>query len=70
MFYDGQEFAESSNSPRARNATENMLFDEPTSALDPEMIKEPLDVMRDTATSGMTMIVVTHEIRFTRTVAD
>jgi len=38
-----------------------MLFDEPTSALDPEMIKEVLDVMRELATSGMTMIVVTHE---------
>ena len=42
-----------------------MLFDEPTSALDPEMIREVLDVMRDLARSGMTMIVVTHEMGFT-----
>ena len=47
-----------------------MLFDEPTSALDPEMIKEVLDVMADLAKSGMTMIVVTHEMGFARTVAD
>ena len=47
-----------------------MLFDEPTSALDPEMIKEVLDVMIDLARSGMTMIVVTHEMGFARTVAD
>ena len=47
-----------------------MLFDEPTSALDPEMIKEVLDVMRDLARSGMTMIVVTHEMAFAREVAD
>ncbi|MFZ5828375.1 MAG: amino acid ABC transporter ATP-binding protein [Bacillota bacterium] len=47
-----------------------MLFDEPTSALDPEMIKEVLDVMRELATSGMTMIVVTHETGFAREVAD
>ena len=47
-----------------------MLFDEPTSALDPEMIKEVLDVMRDLATSGMTMIVITHEMGFAREVAD
>ena len=47
-----------------------MLFDEPTSALDPEMIKEVLDVMIDLAQSGMTMIVVTHEMGFARTVAD
>jgi ABC-type polar amino acid transport system ATPase subunit len=47
-----------------------MLFDEPTSALDPEMIKEVLDVMRDLARSGMTMIVVTHEMGFARDVAD
>jgi ABC-type polar amino acid transport system ATPase subunit len=46
-----------------------MLFDEPTSALDPEMIREVLDVMRDLARSGMTMIVVTHEIGFAREVA-
>ena len=47
-----------------------MLFDEPTSALDPEMIKEVLDVMRDLATSGMTMLVVTHEMGFAREAAD
>ena len=47
-----------------------MLFDEPTSALDPEMIKEVLDVMRELADSGMTMIVVTHEMGFAREVAD
>ena len=47
-----------------------MLFDEPTSALDPEMIKEVLDAMIDLARSGMTMIVVTHEMGFARTVAD
>ncbi len=47
-----------------------MLFDEPTSALDPEMIKEVLDVMIDLAGSGMTMLCVTHEMGFARTVAD
>jgi len=47
-----------------------MLFDEPTSALDPEMIKEVLDVMRELAHSGMTMIVVTHEMGFAREAAD
>jgi ABC-type polar amino acid transport system ATPase subunit len=47
-----------------------MLFDEPTSALDPEMIKEVLDVMRDLAGDGMTMIVVTHEMGFAREIAD
>jgi len=47
-----------------------MLFDEPTSALDPELVGEVLDVMRDLATSGMTMIVVTHEIGFAREVGD
>ena len=47
-----------------------MLFDEPTSALDPEMIKEVLEVMQDLAKSGMTMIVVTHEVGFARAVAD
>ncbi len=47
-----------------------MLFDEPTSALDPEMIKEVLDVMRELAASGMTMIVVSHELGFAREVAD
>ena len=46
-----------------------MLFDEPTSALDPEMIKEVLDVMRDLAADGMTMVVVTHEMGFAREVA-
>ncbi len=47
-----------------------MLFDEPTSALDPEMINEVLDTMKDLATEGMTMIVVTHEMGFAREVAD
>jgi polar amino acid transport system ATP-binding protein len=47
-----------------------MLFDEPTSALDPEMIKEVLDVMHNLAQSGMTMLVVTHEMGFARGVAD
>ncbi len=47
-----------------------MLFDEPTSALDPEMIKEVLDVMKELAQSGMTMLVVTHEIGFAKEVAD
>ena len=47
-----------------------MLFDEPTSALDPEMIKEVLDVMVDLANGGMTMIVVTHEMGFAKTVAN
>jgi general L-amino acid transport system ATP-binding protein len=47
-----------------------MLFDEPTSALDPEMIKEVLDVMQELAESGMTMLVVTHEMGFARGVAD
>jgi len=47
-----------------------MLFDEPTSALDPEMINEVLDVMKDLAHGGMTMIVVTHEMGFAREVAD
>jgi polar amino acid transport system ATP-binding protein len=47
-----------------------MLFDEPTSALDPELVGDVLDVMRDLAKSGMTMIVVTHEIGFAREVAD
>jgi ABC-type polar amino acid transport system ATPase subunit len=47
-----------------------MLFDEPTSALDPEMIREVLDVMRDLAKSGMTMVVVTHEMGFAREVCD
>ena len=47
-----------------------MLFDEPTSALDPEMIKEVLDVMVELAQEGMTMVVVTHEMGFARTVAD
>ena len=47
-----------------------MLFDEPTSALDPEMISEVLDVMKELALSGMTMMVVTHEMGFAREVAD
>ena len=47
-----------------------MLFDEPTSALDPEMVGEVLDLMRDLADSGMTMVVVTHEMGFAREVAD
>ena len=47
-----------------------MLFDEPTSALDPEMIKEVLDVMKELASGGMTMVVVTHEMGFAREVAD
>jgi len=47
-----------------------MLFDEPTSALDPEMIKEVLDVMIELARTGMTMLVVTHEMGFARAVAD
>jgi polar amino acid transport system ATP-binding protein len=47
-----------------------MLFDEPTSALDPEMINEVLDVMKDLARSGMTMVVVTHEMGFAREVSD
>lgn len=47
-----------------------MLFDEPTSALDPEMVQEVLDVMRQLARAGMTMIVVTHEMGFAREVAD
>jgi polar amino acid transport system ATP-binding protein len=47
-----------------------MLFDEPTSALDPEMVKEVLDVMKQLARSGMTMVVVTHEMGFAREVGD
>jgi ABC-type polar amino acid transport system ATPase subunit len=47
-----------------------LLFDEPTSALDPEMIREVLDVMRDLAQSGSTMLIVTHEMGFAREVAD
>ena len=49
---------------------EVMLFDEVTSALDPELVKEVLDVMRELAAEGMTMIVVTHEIGFAREAAD
>ena len=49
---------------------EVMLFDEPTSALDPEMIKEVLDVMIELAHEGMTMLCVTHEMGFAKTVAD
>jgi len=47
-----------------------MLFDEPTSALDPEMIKEVLDVMKELARSGMTIVAVSHEIGFAREVGD
>ena len=47
-----------------------MLFDEPTSALDPEMVGEVLNLMKDLATSGMTMLIVTHEMSFARQVAD
>jgi ABC-type polar amino acid transport system ATPase subunit len=49
---------------------EIMLFDEPTSALDPEMVREVLDVMRELADGGMTMIVVTHEMGFAKATAD
>ena len=49
---------------------EVMLFDEPTSALDPEMVGEVLDVMKELARSGMTMVCVTHEMGFAREVAD
>jgi polar amino acid transport system ATP-binding protein len=47
-----------------------MLFDEPTSALDPELVKGVLDIMTDLAQSGMTMVVVTHEMGFARSSAD
>ena len=47
-----------------------MLFDEPTSALDPEMVKEVLDVMKQLAVEGMTMVVVTHEMGFAREMGD
>jgi cystine transport system ATP-binding protein len=47
-----------------------MLFDEPTSALDPELVGEVLKVMKDLAAEGMTMVVVTHEMRFAREAAD
>ena len=47
-----------------------MLFDEPTSALDPEMVKEVLEVLRGLADSGMTMLIVTHEMKFAREAAD
>ena len=47
-----------------------MLFDEPTSALDPEMINEVLDVMSDLASTGMTMIIVTHEMGFAKKIAN
>ncbi|MBR7797270.1 MAG: amino acid ABC transporter ATP-binding protein [Bacillota bacterium] len=49
---------------------EIMLFDEPTSALDPEMVKEVLDVMKDLAKTGMTMVIVTHEMNFAKEVGD
>ena len=47
-----------------------MLFDEPTSALDPEMVREVLDTMRSLAQTGITMVIVTHEVGFAREVAD
>ena len=47
-----------------------LLFDEPTSALDPELVGEVLEVMRDLALSGMTMVVVTHEVAFAREIGD
>ena len=47
-----------------------LLFDEPTSALDPELVGEVLNVMRDLAKDGMTMVIVTHEMAFARDVAD
>ena len=47
-----------------------MLFDEPTSALDPEMVGEVLDIMKDLAKEGMTMVVVTHEMGFAKEVGD
>ena len=47
-----------------------MLFDEPTSALDPEMVKEVLDLMKDLASTGMTMVIVTHEMGFAKEIAD
>lgn len=47
-----------------------MLFDEPTSALDPELVGEVLGVMRDLAETGMTMVVVTHEMNFAREIGD
>ena len=47
-----------------------MLFDEPTSALDPELVQEVLDVMKELANGGMTMVVVTHEMNFAHEVAD
>ena len=47
-----------------------LLFDEPTSALDPEMVKEVLEVMKNLANDGMTMVVVTHEMKFAKEVAD
>lgn len=49
---------------------EIMLFDEPTSSLDPEMVGEVLQVMKDLANRGMTMVIVTHEMGFAREVAD
>ena len=49
---------------------EVLLFDEPTSALDPEMVGEVLNVMKELATTGLTMIIVTHEMAFARDVAD
>jgi len=52
------------------NDPEIMLFDEPTSALDPEMVKEVLEVIKELADSGMTMMIVTHEMKFAKNIAD
>ena len=49
---------------------EIILFDEPTSALDPEMVKEVLDVIKDLVTSGMTIVIVTHEMNFAKEISD
>ena len=51
-------------------APDVMLFDEPTSALDPEMVKEVLDLIKTLADTGMTMIIVTHEMGFAREISD
>ena len=56
--------------PRARLDPKVMLFDEPTSALDPELVGEVLAVMRHVAESGMTMVIVTHELNFAREIGD
>jgi ABC-type polar amino acid transport system ATPase subunit len=52
------------------NEPEIMLFDEPTSALDPEMVKEVLEAIRSLAEKGMTMVIVTHEMKFAKNIAD